>query len=290
VNTGTGAFRVGHDGADVYANDNIDVQNNILRSKDTAAVIVGSGVTNCNIIGNIIASGHSAIRLRGSTSNRNIIIQDNNIYQHSKFRGVDTAAITFYGAKSVSVLNNIIDSSFPACFKIFAGVAAGQTDTEDCTITGNVIRQTGGGVYDWPFANDTQEDNTFNSNQYVLDDGATYGTIGNDTTNTTLAALQTVWAAEGYSANTNDNLTRMATINQAIFSDNFMDVAGIVGPLADLNKDGFFDLLDYAIFGLHWRDEGCTKPDWCGKADLNKSGDVDWPDLKIFTDHWPEGL
>ena len=33
---------------------------------------------------------------------------------------------------------------------------------------------------------------------------------------------------------------------------------------------------------LHWLEEGCGEPDWCGGQDINQDGAVDFVDLALF--------
>ena len=65
-----------------------------------------------------------------------------------------------------------------------------------------------------------------------------------------------------------------------------------IDQTADLNYDCVVDFVDYGFFAVHWLEEGCTDPDWCGGADLTRdeqSGVVDSNDLLIFSSNWLEG-
>lgn len=57
-------------------------------------------------------------------------------------------------------------------------------------------------------------------------------------------------------------------------------------PLCDFNKTYSVDFVDFAVFAMHWLDEGCGIPYWCGKSDLDFSSIVDPNDLGIFADNW----
>ncbi|MHC4658337.1 MAG: S8 family serine peptidase [Planctomycetota bacterium] len=55
----------------------------------------------------------------------------------------------------------------------------------------------------------------------------------------------------------------------------------------DLFRDGFIDFYDYAVFALHWLDEGCSDvDDWCGGADFTFDASVDYNDLGFFAACW----
>jgi hypothetical protein len=61
---------------------------------------------------------------------------------------------------------------------------------------------------------------------------------------------------------------------------------------ADLNDDCGVDFVDFSLFAQHWREDGCTEPDWCGGADLTKdepNGIVNILDLKVFSERWLQG-
>jgi hypothetical protein len=65
-----------------------------------------------------------------------------------------------------------------------------------------------------------------------------------------------------------------------------------IDQTADLNYDCAVDFIDYGLFAVHWLEDGCTDPNWCGGADLTRdepSGIVDSNDLLVFTDNWLEG-
>lgn len=52
---------------------------------------------------------------------------------------------------------------------------------------------------------------------------------------------------------------------------------------ADLNADGYVDLLDLAIFAQYWRQAGCGE---CGGADLVDDDIVDFQDLEALAANW----
>jgi len=65
-----------------------------------------------------------------------------------------------------------------------------------------------------------------------------------------------------------------------------------IDQTADLNYDCVVDFIDYGLFAVHWMEEGCTEPDWCGGADLTEdepNGIVNVLDLMVFSEHWLQG-
>jgi hypothetical protein len=58
----------------------------------------------------------------------------------------------------------------------------------------------------------------------------------------------------------------------------------------DFDISGTVDYLDFAVFATHWKQLGCTPPDWCGGCDLDPyfgdRGQVDITDLRIFGEYW----
>jgi hypothetical protein len=65
-----------------------------------------------------------------------------------------------------------------------------------------------------------------------------------------------------------------------------------IDQTADLNYDCVVDFIDYGLFAVHWLEDGCSEPEWCGGADLTRdepSGIVDYNDLFIFSKNWLEG-
>jgi hypothetical protein len=58
----------------------------------------------------------------------------------------------------------------------------------------------------------------------------------------------------------------------------------------DFDISGTVDYLDFAVFAAHWKQSGCTTPDWCGGCDLDPyfgdRGQVDITDLRIFGRYW----
>jgi hypothetical protein len=55
----------------------------------------------------------------------------------------------------------------------------------------------------------------------------------------------------------------------------------------DLSHDGDVDLVDFAIFSLHWLDAGCSSDnDWCDGADLTFDTHVNFEDLALLYDCW----
>jgi hypothetical protein len=55
---------------------------------------------------------------------------------------------------------------------------------------------------------------------------------------------------------------------------------------ADFDDDGYVKLSDFAAFCLHWFEQNCEYPTWCGGADLDYNGRVDFMDLAVFTENW----
>ena len=54
-----------------------------------------------------------------------------------------------------------------------------------------------------------------------------------------------------------------------------------------LSNDCSTDMLDFAIFALHWMENNCDEGNnWCGGADLNHIDDVDGYDLAVFCEYW----
>jgi hypothetical protein len=61
---------------------------------------------------------------------------------------------------------------------------------------------------------------------------------------------------------------------------------GVVAEPADMNADGWVDLVDFAAFACRWLENDCGLPDWCGNADLNLTGSVNTQDLIFFASYW----
>ena len=57
-------------------------------------------------------------------------------------------------------------------------------------------------------------------------------------------------------------------------------------PLADLSKDCWVNLEDFALLAANYLRDDCTSPDWCGGADIDHTGAVNLADLAILTDEW----
>jgi len=57
-------------------------------------------------------------------------------------------------------------------------------------------------------------------------------------------------------------------------------------PSGDFSRNYSVDFIDFAVLAMHWLDEGCGIPYWCGKSDLNFSSIVDTNDMGIFADNW----
>ena len=57
-------------------------------------------------------------------------------------------------------------------------------------------------------------------------------------------------------------------------------------PYCDFNRDYLVNFTDFAMFAMHWLEEGCEVPYWCGKADLDFSGMVETADVGIFAEDW----
>jgi len=61
--------------------------------------------------------------------------------------------------------------------------------------------------------------------------------------------------------------------------------------LNPITHDCSTDLIDFAMFAVHWLETGCsTNNNWCGWTDLNHDNCVDISDLKEFADYWLKGL
>ena len=55
----------------------------------------------------------------------------------------------------------------------------------------------------------------------------------------------------------------------------------------DLSHNGDVDLVDFAIFSLHWLNEDCSEDnDWCGGADLTFDSYVNFEDLALLYECW----
>ena len=63
---------------------------------------------------------------------------------------------------------------------------------------------------------------------------------------------------------------------------------GRLGCPADLNGDGYLDVLDLSILAEQWLCIGCDAPNWCGMADMDGSSKVDLKDFARFSDQWPQ--
>jgi len=57
-------------------------------------------------------------------------------------------------------------------------------------------------------------------------------------------------------------------------------------PSGDFSRNYSVDFIDFAVLAMHWLDEGCGIPYWCGKSDLDFSSTVDTNDMGIFADNW----
>lgn len=57
-------------------------------------------------------------------------------------------------------------------------------------------------------------------------------------------------------------------------------------PLGDFDRDYFVNFVDFAVLAMHWLDEGCSIPFWCGRTDLDFSSTVDIADVGIFAENW----
>ena len=59
----------------------------------------------------------------------------------------------------------------------------------------------------------------------------------------------------------------------------------------DFDGDCDIDFHDFSRFAVHWLEDGCTEPDWCGGADLvhDANAIVDKSDLLEFRRNWLEG-
>ncbi|MHC4753519.1 MAG: LamG domain-containing protein, partial [Planctomycetota bacterium] len=57
-------------------------------------------------------------------------------------------------------------------------------------------------------------------------------------------------------------------------------------PLCDFNRDYLVNSRDFAVLAMHWLEEDCGVPYWCGKTDLDFSGKIDSGDTDIFSECW----
>jgi len=54
----------------------------------------------------------------------------------------------------------------------------------------------------------------------------------------------------------------------------------------NLNKDKAVNMADMNLFARYWNSTPCTDPLWCGNADINHDGFVDLLDLERFANTW----
>jgi len=57
-------------------------------------------------------------------------------------------------------------------------------------------------------------------------------------------------------------------------------------PYCDFDRDYDVDMNDLAVFVLHWLDEDCNVPYWCGKTDVDFSSMVEMGDYAICAESW----
>ena len=57
-------------------------------------------------------------------------------------------------------------------------------------------------------------------------------------------------------------------------------------PWGDFSRDYYVNFYDFVVLAMHWLDEDCGIPYWCGETDLDFSGATDTVDLDIFTENW----
>jgi hypothetical protein len=55
---------------------------------------------------------------------------------------------------------------------------------------------------------------------------------------------------------------------------------------SDLNFSGSVNLVDFAMFAMHWLETDCGP---CGRADLTGEGSVNVDDLREFAANWLAG-
>jgi len=60
-----------------------------------------------------------------------------------------------------------------------------------------------------------------------------------------------------------------------------------IPEIGDVDGDGDVDLMDFALFAIHWQDTNCGT---CGKSDLTGEGNVDFNDLREFSKNWLVGV
>lgn len=59
-------------------------------------------------------------------------------------------------------------------------------------------------------------------------------------------------------------------------------------PTRDFDSNYRVDFADFSILAWYWDDSNCAEPNWCEGADLDKSGWVDVNDLALFAEFWLE--
>lgn len=79
-------------------------------------------------------------------------------------------------------------------------------------------------------------------------------------------------------------LPRDSSIGQVSSNTDVLDVALV--PQADMDSDGDVDMVDFALFSLHWGEAGCSP---CGGAEFTGDRSVGQDDLREFVAHWLAG-
>jgi len=79
-------------------------------------------------------------------------------------------------------------------------------------------------------------------------------------------------------------LTQSHVVNVVSSSAEVLDV--VLVPQADMDSDGDVDMVDFALFSLHWAETGCGA---CGGAEFTGDRSVGPDDLREFVAHWLAG-
>ncbi|MHC4155370.1 MAG: clostripain-related cysteine peptidase [Planctomycetota bacterium] len=87
----------------------------------------------------------------------------------------------------------------------------------------------------------------------------------------------------------NYTISARAEDDELEWSDSVIGGAFDVNSLSpDIDGDGCIDFADYARLASHYKDAGCSCPEWCESTDLDRSGSVNLPDLALLCERWLE--